>query len=312
MTKEEKRLIIEQAANEYLVTPENERSLTKLGAKYKIDRRTISKYLKDNGYEIINAQNRCRIDETVFDAIDSEEKAYWLGFLYADGNINSKEYKLEINLCANDWQHLKKFQDFLKYTENKVRISPNYGYKGSNDICRFSVRNKHIWEALNSKGCVPKKSLVLTFPDKSIFANKSLIFDFIRGYCDGDGTLGIYPVDGNPNHLRENLGFVGTESFLQNIVEILEEYAKVCPKKDNKSFKISYTDLKARKVARMLYENSTIYLDRKYQIYKQFCQHEEESSLKKSSKIGESCDANTEVSSVITKGTETPQSVVGE
>lgn len=65
MTKEEKRLIIEQAANEYLVTPENERSLTKLGAKYKIDRRTISKYLKDNGYEIINAQNRCRIDETV-------------------------------------------------------------------------------------------------------------------------------------------------------------------------------------------------------------------------------------------------------
>ena len=112
MTKEEKRLIIEQAANEYLVTPENKRSLTKLGTKYKIDRRTISKYLKDNGYEVINTQNRCRIDETVFDTIDTEEKAYWLGFLYADGNINSKEYKLEINLCANDWQHLKKFQDF--------------------------------------------------------------------------------------------------------------------------------------------------------------------------------------------------------
>lgn len=312
MTKEEKRLIIEQAANEYLVTPENERSLTKLGTKYKIDRRTISKYLKDNGYEVINAQNRCRIDETVFDTIDTEEKAYWLGFLYADGNLNSKEYKLEINLCANDWQHLKKFQDFLKYTEDKVRISPNYGYKGSDDICRFSVRNKHIWEALNSKGCTPRKSLTLTFPDKAIFSDKKLIFDFIRGYCDGDGTLGIYPVAGSINHLRENLGFVGTESFLQSIVEFLGEYTKVCPKKDNKAFKISYSDLKARKVARMLYENATIYLDRKYQIYKQFCQHEEESSLKKSSKIGESCDANTEVSSVISKGTETPQSVVGE
>lgn len=288
--KRRKRLIIEQAANEYLVTPENERSLTKLGTKYKIDRRTISKYLKDNGYEVINAQNRCRIDETVFDIIDTEEKAYWLGFLYADGNINSKEYKLEINLCANDWQHLKKFQDFLKYTEDKIRISPNY----------------------DSKGCVPKKSLVLTFPDKSIFSNKNLIFDFIRGYCDGDGTLGIYPINGNTNRLRENLGFVGTESFLQNIVEVLGEYTKVCTKKDNKAFKISYSDLKARKVARMLYENATIYLDRKYQIYKQFCQHEEESSLKKSSKIGESCDANTEVSSEITKGSETPQSVVGE
>ena len=305
MTKEEKRLIIEQAANEYLATPENERSLTKLGTKYKIDRRTISKYLKDNGYEVINAQNRCRIDETVFDTIDTEEKAYWLGFLYADGNLNSKEYKLEINLCANDWQHLKKFQDFLKYTENKVRISPNYGYKGSNDVCRFSVRNKHIWEALNSKGCTPRKSLTLTFPNISIFSNKKLIFDFIRGYCDGDGTLGIYPVNGNIS-LREYLGFIGTESFLQSIVEFLGEYTKVCPKKDNKAFKISYSDLKARKVARMLYENATTYLDRKYQIYKQFCQHEEESSLKKSSKIGEGCDANTEVSSVISKGTETP------
>lgn len=60
------------------------------------------------------------------------------------------------------------------------------------------------------------------------------------------------------------------------------------------------------------YENATIYLDRKYQIYKQFCQHEEESSLKKSSKIGEGCDANTEVSSEIAKGSETLQSVVGE
>ena len=32
----------------------------------------------------------------------------------------------------------------------------------------------------------------------------------------------------------------------------------------------------------------------------------------KSSKIGESCDANTEVSSEITKGSETPQSVGSE
>lgn len=70
-------------------------------------------------------------------------------------------------------------------------------------------------------------------------------------------------------------------------------------------FNILQRDLKARKIARLLYEKATIYLNRKYQIYKQFCQLEEESSMKKSSKIGEGCDANTEVSSVITKGTET-------
>jgi hypothetical protein len=293
MLSEQKQLLLENAINEYLETPENSRSLTKLGEKYGLDRRLISRHLKKRGIEVINAQNRCRINETVFDTIDTEEKAYWLGFLYADGNIGSKEYKLEINLAAKDWKHLKKFQEFLEYTEDKIRISPQYG-KGKDDVCRFSVRNKHIWEALNSKGCTPRKSLTLVFPDTSIFKTKSLIYDFIRGYLDGDGTLGIYPVN-NTNKVRENLGFVGTKDFLQRIVEFLGEYTKVCPKQNNKAYKISYSNYKARKVARMLYKDSTIYLERKYKIYEEFCRLEEESSLRKSSKIGESCDANPEV-----------------
>ena len=61
---------------EYLNTPEYERSLTKLGQKYGVKRQTISKYLKERGIDVINQQNRCRIDETIFDVIDTEEKAY--------------------------------------------------------------------------------------------------------------------------------------------------------------------------------------------------------------------------------------------
>lgn len=57
--------------DEYLNTPEKERSLTKLGNKYGVKRQTISKWLKQLGYEVINYQNRCRIDETVFDVIDN-------------------------------------------------------------------------------------------------------------------------------------------------------------------------------------------------------------------------------------------------
>lgn len=50
----------------------------------------------------------------------------------------------------------------------------------------------------------------------------------------------------------------------------------------------------------------------KYNKYLQFCSLEDESPLRKSSKIGGFCDENTEVSSKITKGLETPQSVEGE
>ena len=190
-----------------------------------------------------------------------------------------------MNLSARDWEHMKKFQDFLKYTEDKVRICPNYGVGG--DVCRFSIRNKHIWTALNNLGCTPRKSLTLVFPDESIFSSRNLIYDFIRGYCDGDGTLGAYPINGDLNKLRENIGFVGTESFLQSIVDFLGEYSKVIPKKDNKAFSIRYCNRKARRIARLLYEHATIYLDRKYDIYKQFCRLEEESSRKLSTDIGE-------------------------
>ena len=43
-------------------------SLTKLGEKYGVKRQTLSKHLKDRGYEVINYQNRVRCDETVFEA----------------------------------------------------------------------------------------------------------------------------------------------------------------------------------------------------------------------------------------------------
>ena len=82
----------------------------------------------------------------------------------------------------------------------------------------------------------------------------------------------------------------------------------------NKAFELKYAGTKARKIARLLYENSNVYLDRKYKIYENFCRYEEESSSNriKSSKISRSWDANTEVISGITKGSETPQRVEGE
>ena len=46
------------------------------------------------------------IDKDYFKVIDTEEKAYWLGFIYADGSISSqplknltrKNYNFEISL----------------------------------------------------------------------------------------------------------------------------------------------------------------------------------------------------------------------
>lgn len=63
----------------------------------------------------------------------------------------------------------------------------------------------------------------------------------------------------------------------------------------NRAYSLKYSGVAARRVARLLYEKASIYLDRKYNKYKLFCLLEEGSSRRKSSKIGEGWDANTEI-----------------
>ena len=310
-SKEQRQSIINLAIQEYLNTPENERSLTKLGEKYGVKRQTISKYLKQSGIEVVNYQNRSRLNEHVFDFMDTEEKFYWLGFLYADGNISSTGYRIEVHLSLKDLKHLEKFRKFLNLaTEIRTGIN-NKGYQ----FCHLSVRNKHLWNTLNNLGCTPRKTLTLKFPDLKIFPSKNYILDFLRGYIDGDGCLTIF-LNQKRISLRTVISLVGTESFLKTINTLFGNKGyiinKSCKNWENKAFQLIFSDVPSRKLARYLYENATIYLQRKYDKYLEFCRIEEESSRRESSKIGEGCDANTEVNSKISKGLESLQSVEDE
>ena len=303
-TEMTKQNLINLAIKEYLETPEEDRSLTKVGEKYGVRRQTISKYLKDMGIEVVNYQNRARLDETVFDSMDTEEQFYWLGFLYADGNISKTGNRLELTLALKDIDHLEKFRNFLKLTTEIKTVLRNGHY-----ACRLYVRNKHLWGTLNNLGCVPCKSLILEFPKKEIFKNnKMFILHFIRGYVDGDGCLSYY---WNKQHTSINtqVSIVSTESFLNSIKKLFGNkhgyiHNKSSKDWENKAYQLTFNGAIARKFARYLYEKATIYMQRKYEKYLYFCRLEEESSLRKSSKIGKGWDANTEVNSGITKGSE--------
>ena len=59
---------------------------------------------------------------TNFENIDNEEKAYWLGFLDADGSVGSKEDKIELGLAEKDLAHIEKFRDFMKINNNRCNI----------------------------------------------------------------------------------------------------------------------------------------------------------------------------------------------
>ena len=302
--------ICKKALEEYLNTPEAERSLTKLGSKYNIKRQTLSERFKKWGYEIINQQNRCRLNEKAFDNMQSEEQFYWLGFMYADGNISNEGNRIEMRLSIKDIEHLEKFRKFLNLS-TEIRT----GICNGNGFCHLSVRNKHMWNTLNSLGCTPQKTLTLQFPSISLFKKKENILHFIRGYVDGDGCLTNY-FNSTKTSLRTELSLVGTESFLKSINKLFQNKGYIRNKSsngwNNKAFDLSFSNVPSRKISRYLYENATIYLNRKYEKFLEFCRIEEESSKRKSSNIGEGCDANTEITSKITQGLEVSQSVEGE
>ena len=302
--------ICKQALKEYLNTPEEERSLTKLGSKYNIKRQTLSERFKKWGYEIINQQNRCRLNDKAFDNIQSEEQFYWLGFMYADGNISREGNRIEIRLSIKDKDHLEKFRNFLNLS-TEIRT----GICNGNCFCHLSVRNKHMWNRLNSLGCTPQKTLTLQFPNISLFKKKENVLHFIRGYVDGDGCLATY-LNTAKTSIRTELSLVGTESFLKSVNKLFQNKGYIKNKNskgwDNKAFDLSFSDIPSRKIARYLYENATIYLNRKYEKFLEFCRIEEESSKRQSSKFGEPCDGNTEITFEITQGSEALQSVEDE
>lgn len=62
------------------------KSIKEIAKLFNSSQETISKVLKENNIEVYR-RNKINFDEHIFDVIDTEEKAYWLGFIFADGYI---------------------------------------------------------------------------------------------------------------------------------------------------------------------------------------------------------------------------------
>ena len=150
-----------------------------------------------------------------FETIDSPNKAYWLGFLYADGCILSPEYgeqSFKLALAEQDKEILEQFKQDLsssypiRYDNSKYTKNPRWQRQ-----CIIEMRNQKTVNDLKNLGCVERKSLILGFPSSNQVPNQ-YIYHFIRGYFDGDGSISCYK--------KKNsyiLSFVGTESFIKSL-----------------------------------------------------------------------------------------------
>lgn len=141
-------------------------------------------------------------NEDIFEIIDIEEKAYWLGFLMADGNISKSSggHYLKFSLQIKDGDAIYSFRRFLNFDGS---IFEN---KGS--LC-ISVGSKKIYDDLIKYGFSERKSGKEIIPFELI--PDGLIRHFIRGYFDGDGCVS------KRGHIRICCGIEFANMFGNNI-----------------------------------------------------------------------------------------------
>lgn len=234
---------------------------------------------KTSGLEIRGNVFNSRIydyDINFFDVIDNEEKAYWLGFIYADGYVTKRgnTYQLGIALGRKDKSHLKKFVDSLNSNLKIHDYVQDSAYLKGTLYSRVLISNNHICEQLMNKGCTRKKTNTLTFPSEEIVP-KNLINHFIRGYFDGDGCLTGYYVSKKEKH-EYQVKILGTMEFLNGLHENLPVTRVFSPRrrfkeKDTNNFTLEIGGKKqVFKILEFFYDNSNIFLDRKYAKYMEF------------------------------------------
>jgi hypothetical protein len=213
------------------------------------------------------------VNKDYFKVIDSHEKAYILGFLYADGYNHEKRGRVVLNLQECDKEILLKIKNCLEYTGPLL-----YDKKKLPRVNQFrlAINNKTLSEDLAKLGCMQAKTFKIKFPD---FINNEFLSSFILGYFDGDGS--IFRVV-NKNYFYYGLSIIGTEDLIKGILNYLNNNLKLNCKLDsayrtkNKKGNDTIKELRIGgkyniiQILEHLYKNSPLFLQRKKEKYLHF------------------------------------------
>lgn len=243
---------------------QNNVSIRKLELRYDVARQSISNFLTEVGVKTTtgNCYRKYFHDEDFFETIDSEKKAYWLGFMYADGYIVSNEgrygqEKMGITISTRDIELLEKFKRDIQATNPITDVS-----KATSPLSRILLTSQKTVDDLTRQGCLKQKSLILQFPTTEQVPTH-LLHHFLRGYFDGDGSIASYTRENYTSYL---VNIVGTKNFILNIVVLLEGRGSYFPdkRKTNSWYFALGGNLQVIDFFNYLYKDATIYMDRKY------------------------------------------------
>lgn len=203
-------------------------------------------------------------DYSFFKLIDTEEKAYYLGLLLADGSVDNDGLKLELK--SEDDYILEIFKNLISpksQVKTCTRTRQHKGYTFTGTMSRLDISSKDIVNDLKILGIEQNKTYKVQRVPKQIPSN--LIHHFIRGLFDGDGSVWI-----NNKTKKLSINFTGEFNLLTEVKSLLlniglNPKVKVIKKPHQTDSYIVYSSQKDIKTFfNWLYKDATIYMKRKY------------------------------------------------
>lgn len=213
-----------------------------------------------------------------FQNINNENKAYILGFISADGHISTKRGNQYLNIEIQ-----KRDEKILRFIKKEIEYSGpiKKTIHNKKEYSRIRVYGKNFTNHIISHGLDSQKSNTLQFP-KSI--PECLINHYIRGLFDGDGCL--YVAKRKNKKYVWSLSIISTQMVNNYICDYIEKKIQIKFKKNkiknNKNISIikleKYKDIEY--FLDYLYDNSNIYLNRKYKTFLRLKKIKQKNELK--------------------------------
>lgn len=216
------------------------------------------------------------MNDDYFEKIDSDEKAYIAGLLFADGHVKTSSQVWGISLI--DKEMIEEIVKRVEYTGKIHYKNQKDNFDGyiSKPAYELSISSPKMRADLIKLGCVPRKTLVLKYPTEeqipSEFRNA-----FIRGYMDGDGSIG-YSLGKYEKSPKFTIQFTSTLEMCEGMKdEIISRglcstginIYKANNYNDKNTYYLVISGENCVKFLDWCYEGSTIHLHRKWVKYQQ-------------------------------------------
>lgn len=242
-------------------------SSEEIGKLYGVTDTTIRECLKKENIKIRDVGIVSKIEQNIFEEIDTEIKAYTLGLIMADGNVSTEGNTISITLTQDDSYLLEKINEELLSGKGNILLSHKEDKKPR---AALQFNGKKIKKDLEKFNIIPRKSYNLSKLPTNI--SSELYHHFIRGLYDGDGVCSYYTSHGNQ---KVRIGYCGLNK------EFVEDYRNFLNKtinlKKNKLFntgncwQCSWGSLEnLNDFFDYIYKDANIYLGRKYKKLKDF------------------------------------------